>query len=326
MKSFRRTISLARRGVQNYFQKRPFCVSFEITYSCNARCQHCHLHGIIKDEVRATPQRFGEICREIKPVVAQVSGGEPLLRRDLEEIIQNLRVENRAPFVVVTTNGALLSKKRYARLREAGVDEFSLSLDFPDERHDDFRGIPGLFARLEKLAYELDGTADKAITLSCVVQRKNFRDLPQMAELAQQWNLRINFSTYTWLRTQDKGLMLSRDDLPEFDAVVAELLEMRKRNHNFFASPYIFHRMRKFFENETIPGCLAGEKFFVVNPDGTFSPCGLIIKNYPHFREIQTDFLPANTCGECNTSIRANTEKPVGFMIKDNLRTLFSGN
>jgi len=326
MKSIRRTFSLAQQGIRNYVLHRPFCVSFEITYSCNARCQHCHLHGIIPNEVRATPERFGEICRQIQPVVAQVSGGEPLLRRDLEEIISRLRKKNQSPLIVVTTNGALLTRKRYDQLREAGVDEFSLSLDFPDERHDEFRGIPGLFGKIEKLVTELRDTKNKGITLSCVVQRTNFRELPKLADLAQKWNLRINFSTYTALRTHDKSFLLTAADLPEFDATVARLLEMRRRNRNFFASPYIFQRMRRFFEHESIPGCRAGEKFFVVKPDGTFSPCGLIIRNYTDYHALRTDFLPTNTCTACNTSIRANTEKPVGFMLKDNLRALFQGN
>ena len=89
---FSRTMACAKRGAQNYFSKRPFCVSFEVTYRCNARCQHCHLGDPIKNEKIASPERFGELAREIRPVVAQVSGGEPLLRKDLEDIIRAIRV------------------------------------------------------------------------------------------------------------------------------------------------------------------------------------------------------------------------------------------
>ena len=207
MNSTARTISLAKRGILNYFSKRPFCVSFEVTYSCNARCKHCHLGGKVREE-RAEPQKFGERCRELKPVVAQVSGGEPLLRKDLEEIIKAIKIPNRAPYIVLTTNAALLTKKRYFELREAGVDEFSISLDYPDERHDEFRAIPGLFKKIKKLIEDLGSEDHKAIILSCVVQSDNFRELLKMAEQARRWNVKINYSIYTWLRTNNKDLSL----------------------------------------------------------------------------------------------------------------------
>jgi MoaA/NifB/PqqE/SkfB family radical SAM enzyme len=157
------------------------------------------------EEERASPKMLGEICRELSPVVAQASGGEPLLRKDLEQIIQTWRVPNRAPFIVVTTNATLLTHERYMSLQEAGVDEFSISLDYPDERHDEFRGVPGLFHRIENLIQGLDPKKNKTISLCCVIQSDNFRLMPQMAEIANTWGVRLNFSAYNTLRTHDKS-------------------------------------------------------------------------------------------------------------------------
>jgi len=317
-----RTLSLVKRGVRNYLTKRPLTVSFEVTYSCNAHCKHCHLGGFIKNEKLAPPEKFGELCRQIQPVVAQISGGEPLIRKDLEQIVRAMKRPHRAPYIVVTTNGIMLNKKRYESLRNAGVDQFSLSLDYPDERHDEFRGSRGLFRRIEKLVKELNTGNGKAITLSCVVQRDNFRDLIKIAELSESWGVNVNFSTYTWLRTNDKSYVLTREDLVEFKSIVKRLLAMRDKYHNFFASEYTFKRMIKFFEDGGIPDCKAGEKFFIVNPDGAFSPCGLIITRYQSQQEIKEKFLKTNTCTACNTSIRSNCEKPVKYLIKDNLGSL----
>ncbi|NIA28808.1 MAG: radical SAM protein [Actinobacteria bacterium] len=320
MNSTAESLSLLNRGIRNYFTNRPLSISLEVTYSCNAHCKHCHLGGIIKDEVTVSPQRYGELCRQIQPVVAQVSGGEPLLRKDLVEIIKALHRPNRAPVVVITTNAALLTKEKYYALREAGTDQFSVSMDYPDERHDEFRRIRGLFAKIEKLISELQEEDEKAITLSCVVQKDNFRDLPKIAALAQKWGVRINFSTYTWLRTNDKSYMLTKEDLPEFREIVKELLTFKKRNKNFFASEYVFNRMIRFFEEETIPGCRAGDRFFIVNPDGRISPCGLFLNRYKSVREMKEDFVKTNTCGDCNTSIRANCEKPIKYLVLDNIK------
>lgn len=319
--SLSRTLSLAKRGISNYFSRKPFCVSFEVTRNCTANCKHCHLGGAV-EEVRATPQRFGAICREIKPVVAQVSGGEPLLRNDLEEIIEALRCPNGAPYIVVTTNGTLLTKERYLGLREAGVDEFSLSLDYPDERHDEFRGVPGLFRQIEALMGELKSKDDKGITVSCVVQCDNFRDIIPLVELAKDWNVGLNFSTYTPLRTNDKRFMLSEAELEELKEIVKKLQDLKKKNKDIFTSDFVFKKMIEFFENGSSPDCKAGHRFLVVNPDGSLSPCGLIIEKYRSQKEIKKEFMNKNQCEYCYTSIRANSEKPAKYLIKDNIKSL----
>ena len=77
-----RVFSLIRRGIYNLIVKKPLCISFEITHSCNAKCMHCHLGGTV-DENRASASHLGNICRTLNPVVAQISGGEPLMRNDI---------------------------------------------------------------------------------------------------------------------------------------------------------------------------------------------------------------------------------------------------
>lgn len=316
MSSVRRTLSMSGRSIKNYVIKRPFCVSFEITYRCNAKCKHCHLHNVQDGEL-VSAKEYGEICDEIKPIVAQVSGGEPLLRRDLGEIIRALKRTHKAPYIVLTTNGALLNKEKYLELREAGVDEISLSLDYPDERHDDFRGVPGLFRRIEKLMNSLNGAADKAITVSCVIQRDNYRELIEIAQLAKKWNIHANFSTYTWLRTQDKDYVIPGEEIPEFRKVIEELLAYKKRHKNVRTSDYVLRNIPNFFLNEGMPHCRASERFAIVNPNGTLSPCGLIIKEYQSLDMLRREFPSQNRCDACYTSIRANTEKPVKYLIKD---------
>jgi len=322
MNNLSHTLSLVKHGLKNYFMKRPYCVSFEVTYSCNAKCQHCHLGKIIPGEERAAPEIFAERCRELSPLVAQVSGGEPLLRNDVEEIVLSLKQKGRVPYIVLTTNGSLLTREKYMKLLEAGVDSFSLSFDYPDERHDEFRGIPGLFQKIVSLLEATQNHKHKAITLSGVVQRNNFRDLFKMAEFARKWDVKMNFSTYTWLRTQKKEFMIPKEELPELVEMIEKLQQHKRNFPTVVASDYVFKKMVEFFKNETVPHCRAGERFLVVNPGGNLSPCGLIIKDYSCRNDLLHDFLKTNTCGECYTSIRANTEKPPRYLIRDSLRSL----
>lgn len=319
MSSLRRDLSLLARGIKNYLFGRPLCVSFEVTYACNARCRHCHLGGPVPDEKRADAATFGLLSRQLRPVVAQISGGEPLLRHDLEEIVKAIHQPERPPYIVLTTNAALLNRKKYESLRQAGVDEFSVSLDYPDDRHDDFRGIPGLFRKIEALIKELAPLDDKAITLSCVIQNDNFRDLLKMADLAKGWGVRINFSTYTWMRTNDKSFMLSPQNMNEFRHTIEELLRFKKNHGTIYTSDYIFRQMPAYFEQGELPNCRAGKRFFIVNPDGKLSPCGLIIRHYDSFKELK-NFVAENTCGTCFTSIRAGTERPARYLLLDNLK------
>ena len=316
-----RAVSLINRGIINYFRRKPFGVSFEVTHNCNAKCKHCHL-GCKIEENRASPQELGQICRQLNPVLAQLSGGEPLIRNDLEEIVSNFKVPNRAPYIDITTNGILLSKERYWKLLEAGVDQIGISLDYPDQRHDEFRGVPGLFNRIETLIKDLSCNEDKAITFICTIQSDNFRDLTDMVALAKEWKVKINFSLYTWLRTSDKGYLVSKKELPEFKKIVDHLLILKEKYRNILTSAYLFNKMIEFLENERAPGCRTGERFFNVNPNGTISPCGLHIKNYRSQQELLEKFSQNNDCEFCYTSLRGNTEKPFWYLLKDNLQTL----
>ena len=138
-------LSLAARGAANYLGRGPLCVSFEITYNCNARCKHCHLGG-----PRPGGAGLARGVRQDRPESSSRSwprsrAASPSSGRTWKRSSGRSGVPAEPPFIVLTTNGSLLTREKYDRLREAGVDEISLSLDYPDERHDEFRGIPGLF-------------------------------------------------------------------------------------------------------------------------------------------------------------------------------------
>ena len=314
MRPYLRTLSLGRRAIQNMVTRKPLCVSFEITHSCNARCRHCHRGGMV-NERQAAPGQYAAICREISPPVIQISGGEPLLRRDVEDIVRALRQPGRAPFQIFVTNAALLNPDRFARLRMAGIDEFSISLDYPDDRHDSFRNIPGLFNHIVALAERLDPAEVRAVTFNCVVTRYNFRDLAALAALARELGAAMNYSPYTWMRTGDRDFMIPPENLPEFRDIIAKLADFKRRYRTIRTSEAFFRDMVLFFENESIPDCRAGERFLVVNPDGSFSPCGLIMTSFANRRDLVREFSRANTCAACNTCIRAGTEQPFNNLL-----------
>ena len=140
-----------------------------------------------------------------------------------------------------------------------------------------------------------------------------------MAKLARDWGVNINFSAYTWLRTNDMSLMIQPEEIEEFKQVVDRLLEMKARHGHILTSDWVLRGMIRFFEEGSIPNCRAGERSLIVNPDGTFSPCGLLIKDYPTREALLKEFTANNTCTACYTSTRANSERPAKHLFLDHL-------
>jgi len=311
------------QGIANLWKRRPLVVSFEVTHSCNANCKHCDKGGPRK-ETLASPQEYQRICREIRPIVAQLSGGEPLLRPDLIDIARALKQTDRGlPILVLVTNGALLTEEKYRILKEAGVDQFSISLDYPDERHDDNRNIPGLFAHLDSLLPRLARYGNNDITLICVIRRGNIDDLESIVRKADQWNVAINFSVYTPLRTGDPShLVACEEDLQELERAIRKLIVLKRRTGRIFTSERVLWRYFYFFKNGGIPNCKAGVRSLVINPDRSLAPCAMYYThNYPTQQELIKNFSRHNTCGGCYVSLRAHTDKPVGEILIDALRT-----
>jgi MoaA/NifB/PqqE/SkfB family radical SAM enzyme len=320
-------LRLAYRALGNLIWRRPLAISLEITHSCNCRCRHCDKGGIRDSESRAPSQRFSELVRELTPVVAQISGGEPLLRTDVEEIIRDVKAQPHSPIVVLVTNGLLLNPERYLQLKEAGVDEFSISVDFPDERHDINRGVRGLFQHLKETVPQLAGMGNRDITVISVIRSDNLKDLPALLGLATRWGVRLNLSSYTPLRTGEQGLAVrGQEQLSLLRRSLSELLSRGRGNGSLFSTPHVLWSYYRFYRNGCyMPGCRAGHRSLVINPDGALAPCAMQPCSYDSQRELVSNFTNHNLCGGCYVSLRANTEKPVIRLLRDTLRTYLAG-
>lgn len=301
--------------------RRPLAISLEITHSCNCNCLHCDKGGMIVNEELASPRRFGELVKVLKPLFAQISGGEPFLRADVFDIIREIKVWGGPPHIVFVTNAQFLNKKNYLGLKEIGVDEFSISLDYPDERHDKNRGVPGLYRHLDALIPQLAQYHNNDITLISVIRQDNLDDLPALAEHAVKWNVAINFSTYTPLRTGDRTKSVTgKKDLELLKRQIDYLIDFKRRTGRVFTTETVLNRYYRFFVNGSyMPNCQAGRRSLVVNPDGRLVPCAMQKKPFDSQDDLVNNFSKKNTCGECYVSMRANTEKSVGLLLKDGL-------
>src|SRR5262249_8796564 len=157
------------RGSLNWLADRPIVVSFEVTDACTCYCRHCD-HGGPRDESRnLKPADYRRYVQALRPCVVQVSGGEPLMRQDVVELVRAIKQDSAVTYPIRGSNGSAMTAQKYLELRDAGVDQFSVSLDFPDERHDAFRAYPGLYRQLEDLIPRLARLGHDDIVLnSCI--------------------------------------------------------------------------------------------------------------------------------------------------------------
>jgi len=310
-------IKIANRGIYNIVTNRPVIISFEVTLSCNCNCYHCDLGGLIEDEKQIQPVDYGRLTRSFNPAVVQISGGEPLLRKDIVALAGAIKQSNGLPYTILVTNGALLNESNYLQLHEAGVDQFSISLDFPDERHDEFRQRPGLYKRLERILPQLAGHGYRDIILNVAITAANLKEILPLAEKAREWNVSISYSAYTALRTGNRDYCVNKEeDLEILQQSFRELIELKKRSTHITNPESVLWDTLKFFKQGYMPNCKAGQRFLVVMPDGSFVPCSLHREKYSTRKEMMENFSRNNQCDACYVAIRSYSEPSLLGQLK----------
>jgi MoaA/NifB/PqqE/SkfB family radical SAM enzyme len=308
---------LFTRGIHSYIANRPIVVSYEVTLSCNCNCRHCDLGGIIEDEKQIKPEEYRDLTQRLKPLAAQISGGEPLLRKDIAAIVRAIK-QGGVQYAILVTNGVLLNENNYPQLREAGVNQFSVSLDFPDERHDEFRRRPGLYRRLEQNLPRLAKLGFRDIILNTAITQANVREILPLAKKAAEWGVDISYSAYTALRTGNEDYCLNNgDDLEILRQAIDELIILKKQGTPLVNPELTLRDTLRFFEQGYMPNCKAGIRFLVVMPDGSIVPCSLRRSKYATRKEMIENFSRTNRCGSCYVAIRSYSEMSLLNHMKD---------
>lgn len=319
----RETAGILSKGIPAYLLGYPTVVSFEMTYSCNGNCHHCDMGGIVKDEKRIAPADYRRLMHTLKPVIVQISGGEPLLRDDLTEVMRAIKPKGcSTPYLIVVTNGSLLTEEKYLALREAGMGQLSVSLCFPDQRHDQWRRIKGLFNHLDTLIPKLAALGHDDIVLNSAITRENMPYIMDLTRTAERWGVSISFSAYSVLRTGDRSYTIeSPEDLKKLRAQLDELRSYKEINCGRIQNAdFIIEGTFDFFKYGEIKPCSAGHHFLVVTPEGYLKPCSMHDKEYTSLREIKRTFVPNNDCGACYVSIRSYLDKSLPSIVKEYFR------
>jgi MoaA/NifB/PqqE/SkfB family radical SAM enzyme len=324
---FTDSLRIIARGSLNWPAGRPIVVSFEVTDSCSCYCKHCD-HGGPRDDSRLLkPADYRRYMEALKPCVVQVSGGEPLLRDDVVEIVRAIKNGSTVPYTILVSNWSHMTEEKYLALHEAGIDQFSVSLDFPDDRHDAFRSYPGLYSQLESLVPRLARHGFDDIVLNSCITSENVGEIGRLADKARAWGVNLCYSSYSARRTGCRDYSLTT---PEQLGVLNDQLdrvETRRDDTNWLVNaPSTIASMRQFFENGKMPGCRAGHRFLVVTSEGWLQPCSMVFKKWrlEDRAKIAEEFTNTNTCDECYVSIRSYLDKSFPQLLWENVSGFLS--
>jgi len=273
---------------------RPYVISWNLTYRCNLACEHCYLDAgprpMVGSESFADRSELGtEECFKVIDEIAAfapecltiLTGGEPLLRRDILEIVR--RAAERGLWVVVGTNGVRITENVARHLADAGARGLSLSLDALDpDRHDHFRQVRGAWQNTVDGAEILNRTGLPFI-VQTTAGAHNLGELEAIADFAYDrlaakvWNLYFLVPT-------GRGQFVSDLTPAQYDEVLASLYRIQQKYSgrmlvNAKCAP---HYIKTVLENQGTSirtysggagGCPAGTHYMGIRPNGDVTPC-----------------------------------------------------
>lgn len=287
---------------------RPKLLNLEITKLCNARCDFCD-YWETKHEVRLSDYR--PVISKINPLVISITGGEPMLRRDLPNIVKQIKECSIFIFTTMVTKGDLLTLEKAEELFEAGLNQISISLDFIGGKHDSYRGIPGLWNHLSNLIPQLAKISSN-IVLNTIIMEDNLDQIVDIAHQAKEWGVKVSYSSYSVMKTNNSSHFI-RENVEKVKKVVDELIELRRKWSGVVVSTeYYLREIPGYFENSGVPECLAGLNMITVTPSGHIKRCSEM-PIIAQASEYHPGIFDKTKCTACWYSCRGETQAPFTF-------------
>jgi radical SAM enzyme (rSAM/lipoprotein system) len=269
---------------------------WECTLRCNLSCLHCGSDCLRNSSLPDMPLEdflrvVDSIRNHVKPheTIVAITGGEPLMRSDLEQCGAEL-CKRGFPWGIVT-NGYAMTRDRYARLLDAGLRSLTISLDGLQSSHDWFRNHSGSFDRAVKTIELAAATNNITYDVATCATSRNFEELPKMKNLLVEKGVK-NWRLFTVF---PKGRAAANPELQISDKQFVELM-------NFIACTKRQGIIRPNYGCEGFLGnyegmardnyfnCLAGVSIGSVLIDGSISACPSLRADYIQGNIYQNDF------------------------------------
>jgi MoaA/NifB/PqqE/SkfB family radical SAM enzyme len=289
-------------------RRMPVLVHFEVTHRCNARCGFCDYWKTDPSARADELASYADAARFFNPALITFTGGEPLLRRDLEGLVRTVSDAVRLKYVMLLTHGGMLTPERAQSLWDAGVNQFNISLDYLDERHDDARGIPGLTKRIFATVGAMRARGIDSIRFNTVIKRDNIDQIMPIVRRATELGCGVNLSTYADMKNGNREHMLN-DSSREVQELVSELLAFKRRRRGVItSSDYYLEQLPRFVSGRMTEPCRSGMRTVHITPAGHVKRC----PDFPidfHWRDFRR-YEPLS-CNACYYACRGEAQAPV---------------
>jgi len=249
---------------------RPFFVSYQITLRCNRRCIFCDAWKIETFNELNTRQALKVVAelRDVGVAVLGITGGEPLIRKDLEEIAAYAK--HKGIIVGLNTNGTLLTQKRAKSISRV-FDTVFVSLDGFERTHDGIRGEKGTFREaLTGLKNLLAVKRDCTVGVNFVLNRLNYKEFLPFCKWIKNLGVAVTFFP---VAGEDKFTSAYSIPSDEIDDFVREILKEKASNHFLGPSENVIKLIPKFVKGEMPYICDAGHLYLGVSPAGELRIC-----------------------------------------------------
>lgn len=255
----------------------PSLISWNLTRKCNLRCPHCYMDGGTAEERELTTAECLDLVNEMQLLGTEMlilTGGEPLLRRDIYEIAH--AATDAGTWVVMGTNGVLINEHVADKMLECGVKGVGISLDSIDpEKHNRFRGGPNAWEHSVR-ALDICKRKGLEVLVQTTVMDFNRDEIPRLIAFARDhgaWSFNLYFLVQT-----GRGQQLNDLDAATTDAMLRELVvqqddyrPMLVRSKCAPQFKQIAYEMgRGGLESG---GCMAGTEYCRITPGGDVTPC-----------------------------------------------------
>lgn len=252
-----------------------------ISEICNCKCRSC---GVWRN---STPgeyhtARWKGVLRELNRIGVSYlgfSGGEPLLRTDLCELIKTAK-EIGFRFVDLCTNGILLNPGTISQFVDAGLDRVIVSLDGIGTVHDRLRGVPGNYEVVLKAVGDIARSPLSGIIQTSLV-RQNLHQIPEIIGIARKhrmlWGVNIINDTQYYFRNIAKDSLLAFDS-DEISRLIDSLAcELNPGDNTVLLKKEYLPILQKILQNGQVPAeisCMVGSHSIYLNADmDVFTGC-----------------------------------------------------
>ena len=265
-----------------------FLLAINLTRRCNLGCAHCYMdaetleHGG-SDELTTTEVKklLDEIVSRSNETMVVLTGGEPLLRRDLEQLVEH--GSELGLSMVVGTNGLMLTEQRVTTLKAAGVMGMGISLDSLDPHtHDTFRGAPGSW---EKTLNGMEACRQQGLPFQVhfSVTEANADEVPAMIDFTRSVGAKV--LNIFFLVCTGRGESISDISPEHYEQVLEQIVAGQAKHPELIirarCAPH-FKRIA-YQQDPASPltraegyeggGCIAGIHYCRITPEGAVTAC-----------------------------------------------------